>query len=536
MQGSFPGTSANATNYGYVCHPQQTPIQTNTYPQQNVYSQSSTSIPTNSNIQLYGAQSQPIIYQQPYTPMIYPMQQKFMEHTQQPYTQTHQTGQPLEFNPNLHFPNASTQQPQTTRPATPPYTDIELDKNLCRYQQYDTQSVTSEENKTLQPNDFQEVKPRKKRKRSINSPQEVRTEHVKTRNRFQPFAAMDSAGESNTNQNSLTKQNKENVPPFILHFVEKIPPLVNLLNSVVTKKDYYYEILKGNKVKIQANTLENYKKIKKTLDEHKVIRHTYTLDENKKFRVVLRNVHHSTSHDEIITALKELGHTVVNVTGGSTANKYGSTKNIFFIDLEKQSNNSDIFKIKLLLNAVVQFEEPKKKSKLIQCMRCCCYGHTKNNCTRPPRCYKCAGSHDYTTCNKRKDDGRDPKCALCGGTHPATAKICKVYQEIVSRRFPSYNIPVPETLKDQRVQQHQQQKQQYQQQQEKLCTSTNPVTYNQQQVTYAQATSGNNIIAFLQTTITNQQQTMNQMAIEIKSLREQLSQLTSLLLKNGAVV
>ena len=57
-----------------------------------------------------------------------------------------------------------------------------------------------------------------------------------------------------TNGNST-----ENNPPFILHFVDKVQPLLDILKSVVTDKDYYYQVMKGNKIKLQVNSLANYK-------------------------------------------------------------------------------------------------------------------------------------------------------------------------------------------------------------------------------------------------------------------------------------
>lgn len=110
----------------------------------------------------------------------------------------------------------------------------------------------------------------------------------------------------------------------------------------------------------------------------------------------MRNLHHSASQAEIITALRELGHTVVNISRDFT------TKTLFFIYLKKKENNTDIFKVKLLLNAVVQFVEPRRKLKMVQCMRFCWYGDTKYNCIRPFHPYKYVGCHDYKIYTKRK--------------------------------------------------------------------------------------------------------------------------------------
>lgn len=149
-------------------------------------------------------------------------------------------------------------------------------------------------------------------------------------------------------------------------------------------------------------------------------------------------MHHSTSTDEIKAELMELGHEVENII--NFINKETQIKkNLFFIDLKRNDNNSKIFEIKRFMNSVLVFEEPHKKRELPQCKRCQCYGHTRNQCTRPYRCVKCAGDHDYRSCLKQKSDGTPAKCVLCNGSHPANYKGCTVYQEIINRKQPIRN-------------------------------------------------------------------------------------------------
>lgn len=138
------------------------------------------------------------------------------------------------------------------------------------------------------------------------------------------------------------------------------------------------------------------------------------------------------------SALNEMGHKVVqimNVLNRETK----EPKNLFFIDLERNSNNGEVYNIKTLLHAVVRFETPNKKQIIVQCKRCQNYGHTRNQYTQQFRCVKCAGAHDYRTCEKKMADGKLAKCALCEGAHPANYKGCQVYLDIVSKRFRNYN-------------------------------------------------------------------------------------------------
>ena len=70
-------------------------------------------------------------------------------------------------------------------------------------------------------------------------------------------------------------------------------------------------------------------------------------------------------------------------------------KNLFFIDLERKSNNAKISNIKNLLRAVVRFETPYKKQTIVQCKRSQNYGHTRSQWTQQLPCVRCVGAHDY---------------------------------------------------------------------------------------------------------------------------------------------
>lgn len=351
-------------------------------------------------MQLNHTTHQPIFWQTPQTqqmqsaPNIYlPLQPNLQPIQTEPFMQTPSYT-------TQHAPNLSTTHHIPVQPSQT-YTNITKNRSPDRS---DSQSVYSDKSESYRPNNFQVVR-QNKRKRTDDNPQipcEAEMNVTNTQNRFLPLIGLND--EQLTNRKTTTGNSTENIPPFILHFVDKVQPLLDILKSVITDKDYYYQVMKGNKIKLQVNSLANYKLVKKLLDDNKVIRHTYTLDEEKKFRVVLRNLHHTTDTKDIAAALNEEGHTAVAITNIQVwKDQKNIPKNLFFIDLQKKANNADIFKIKRLLNAVVQFEEPIKKTKLPQCTRCWCYGHTGKNCTRPYRCYKCAGNHDYKTCTKKRE-------------------------------------------------------------------------------------------------------------------------------------
>jgi len=97
--------------------------------------------------------------------------------------------------------------------------------------------------------------------------------------------------------------------------------------------------------------------------------YTYQLQSDKPLRVVIRNLDPSIPTTEITTALEEIGHTVRNVTNV----KHYQTKitlPMFFIDIDPNESDSDIFSNTSILHTKVKIEEPYKKRQIPQCQNC----------------------------------------------------------------------------------------------------------------------------------------------------------------------
>jgi hypothetical protein len=105
--------------------------------------------------------------------------------------------------------------------------------------------------------------------------------------------------------------------------------------------------------------------------------HTYKPRQDRRFRVVLRNLHSSTEVNDIKHAL-EGGHEATNI---SNVKECVTNKPlpIHFIDI-KPHTNKNIYHINTLLNTTVKFEAPQPKRHTLQCVRCQKYGHTINYC------------------------------------------------------------------------------------------------------------------------------------------------------------
>lgn len=129
------------------------------------------------------------------------------------------------------------------------------------------------------------------------------------------------------------------------------------------------------------------------------------MKEDKAFRIVIRNLHPSTTPIEIKTAIEKIGFSVRSVT--NVLSKIEKIKlPLFFADLEPAEINNNIFEVNNLLNTKIKIEEPYKRRIIIQCQNC----HSKAYCSYPPQCVRCAVQHPTSTCTKPRDT--PTKCVM----------------------------------------------------------------------------------------------------------------------------
>lgn len=75
-----------------------------------------------------------------------------------------------------------------------------------------------------------------------------------------------------------------------------------------------------------------------------------------------------------------------------------------------------------------------------QCYRCFGFDHTKNYCTKEPRCGRCSMPHltGSSHCSAKTYD--DLVCVNCHGKHEATHKGCRIYVQRLKSRKTGINI------------------------------------------------------------------------------------------------
>nr|KAF7398326.1 hypothetical protein H0235_016334 [Vespula pensylvanica] len=137
------------------------------------------------------------------------------------------------------------------------------------------------------------------------------------------------------------------------------------------------EAEEDNLVKVQVNTSDTYRKVTEALKQKNTNFYTY---QPKK-------AENNPSGKQINNIIKR---------------EIKQILPLFFIDLEPNNYNKDIYKIDKLLNTIVSFEPPKTKRDIPQCLRCQSHGHTKNYCNETPACasfFKCAAKTSEVTSN-----------------------------------------------------------------------------------------------------------------------------------------
>jgi len=278
----------------------------------------------------------------------------------------------------------------------------------------------------------------KKHKPSISlSPKQKQSvaTHLKQLNKFTMLNPLDDdTNNMDTDQPNINSSETETVthtpPPIFIKSSLNYNGFCNAIKTAIGSNDFTCKS-NLNELKLQTFTPIGYRNVIHLLKEKNVNFHTYQLQQEKPFRVVIRNLHHTTDINYIKEELEVHGYTAVQVVN---VLQWQSKKPLplFFVDLKPDQHNSEIFKLSSICFTKIKVEEPRPRQHLIQCQRCQNFGHTKTYCNHQPRCVKCSESHLTKNCQKSID--QPPKCVLCEGQHPASYRGCPFYQDIQSKR------------------------------------------------------------------------------------------------------
>lgn len=142
---------------------------------------------------------------------------------------------------------------------------------------------------------------------------------------------LDSTDEkSKQKRNPLSFINKNTSPPPIL--VKDINNYTDFTKFLTSLKDVKFTLKSTNTgITVKPSSPNCYRALTKALKLNKYKFFTFQLSEDKAFRVILKNLHHTTNCDEITLALQELGFSVRSVTN-IMSRRMKSPLPMFFVD------------------------------------------------------------------------------------------------------------------------------------------------------------------------------------------------------------
>lgn len=253
-------------------------------------------------------------------------------------------------------------------------------------------------------------------------------EDPSTSNRFNALADGD---EENNEDNNTSQPTVPKPPPIFIPYVEDIGKMISRISKVIEDTDFSFKALRDGQIRLMIKTVECYRKVQKFFETNKICHHTFQLKNDRAFRVVIKGLHHSTSISDIKARLLSLGHQVRSVRNAISR----TTKEplpMFFVDLDPNVNNKEIYNIRSFKNAIITIEATKRFDDIVQCFRCQEFGHTKSYCRKPYRCVKCGLGHSTAEC--KKPANTPPNCVHCEGNHTASYKGCTTYQKLANRK------------------------------------------------------------------------------------------------------
>ena len=172
-------------------------------------------------------------------------------------------------------------------------------------------------------------------KTNVNKSQaKLPTSQVTIFNRFSILETTEDSMNTTEMVNNLHTQRIPPPPPILIDDVIDIQSMIRTIEKDITKEDYKLKI-NNNHVKILPTHPDAYRKLTKLLKTLNAKFHTYQLKQERSFRVVLRNIHHSADLDELKFEVLKHGHEVTNISNI----RHRITKNplsLFYIDIKKK--------------------------------------------------------------------------------------------------------------------------------------------------------------------------------------------------------
>ena len=257
-------------------------------------------------------------------------------------------------------------------------------------------------------------------------------ENISSCSNINKYASLDNSHYAN-NKNEENSDVDENEyesgataakpPPIFINNVSNVNKMIKCICSVISGSDFNYKALYDGQVKLNIKLVDSYRKLVKYFVANNISYHTYQLKNERSYRFMIKGLHYSTRIDDIKAELLYKGHLVrqiVNVKSRFTKQPLP----MFYVDIDPQPNNKNVFEIREINHCAVQIEAPRSTTDIVQCHRCQQFGHTKTYCRKPFTCVKCGLGHPTPNCPNKSET--PPKCIHCLKQHTANYRGCEM--------------------------------------------------------------------------------------------------------------
>ncbi|KAJ8912586.1 hypothetical protein NQ315_005749 [Exocentrus adspersus] len=211
------------------------------------------------------------------------------------------------------------------------------------------------------------------------------------------------------------------IPPVVLRKQENWSHVSRLLKEKMANYTKAKMIGEGS-IAITPATAADYRLITKVLEADKQEYHTYSLQEDRNLRAVIRGIPTGVAEEEIKADLVEQGFTVLSVHR-MTSRRDKRTMPLVLVQVP--TSQSNLLQVQRCCALVVRVEKQRQATVATQCHRCQKFGHGQSRCTAQHKCVKCGADHETGRCVKPREE--PARCANCTGPHPASYRGCPKY-------------------------------------------------------------------------------------------------------------
>ncbi|GFW02995.1 uncharacterized protein TNCV_156151 [Trichonephila clavipes] len=182
----------------------------------------------------------------------------------------------------------------------------------------------------------------------------------------------------------------------------------------------------GGYIKIQAESSDHHREITQFLTDKGVQYYVTDPPANRPLKLVIKGLLATTEPEEIKKDLIDQGIKIEKIAQLRQF-KTKSPLPFFMIEITRDENVNDNFKIRSCLYMQVKFDPFRKNSRPTQCYNCNFFHHASQNCSMKTRCLKCGGGHRTGQC-EIKEKILNPTCINCNAQgHMASSTECPLF-------------------------------------------------------------------------------------------------------------